>query len=140
MERKKNTIHKVQKTYSESFKIKVVDEIERGDLTQAGASRLYDISDSNVSRWVAVYGMNERVGKKVVVMTDREIREIDLLKKENKQLKRALEDSQFSNDVLEKYIQYIAEQNGIDLKKKIDSGLSEDTQKLLNSRLHKDQE
>lgn len=140
MERKKNTIHKVQKTYSESFKIKVVDEIERGDLTQAGASRLYDISDSNVSRWVAVYGMNERVGKKVVVMTDREIREIDLLKKENKQLKRALEDSQFSNDVLEKYIQYIAEQNGIDLKKKIDSGLSEDTQKLLNSRLQKDQE
>ena len=140
MERKKNTIHKVQKTYSESFKIKVVDEIERGDLTQAGASRLYDISDSNVSRWVAVYGMNERVGKKVVVMTDREIREIDLLKKDNKQLKRALEDSQFSNDVLEKYIQYIAEQNGIDLKKKIDSGLSEDTQKLLNSRLQKDQE
>ena len=84
--------------------------------------------------------MNERIGKKVVVMTDREIREADLLRKENKQLKRALEDSQFSNEVLEKYIQYIAEQNGIDLKKKIDSGLSEDTQKLLNSRLQKDQE
>lgn len=140
MERKKNMTHKIQKTYSESFKIKVVDEIEKGDLTQAGACRLYNISDSNVSRWVANYGMNERVGKKVVVMTDREIRESDLLRKENKQLKRALEDSQFSNEVLEKYIHYIAEQNGIDLKKKIDSGLSEDIQKLLISRLLRGQE
>ncbi len=140
MERKVKPIHKIQKTYSESFKIKVVDEIERGDLTQAGACRLYDLSDSNVSRWVANYGMNERVGKKVVIMTDREIRESDLLRKENKQLKRALEDSQFSNEVLEKYIHYIAEQNGIDLKKKIDSRLSEDTQKLVISRLLKGQE
>jgi len=73
-------------------------------------------------------------------MTDREMREADLLRKENKKLRRALEDSQFSNEVLEKYIQYIAEQNGIDLKKKINSGLSEDTQKLLNSRLLKGQE
>jgi transposase-like protein len=140
MERKKSMPHKIQKTYSESFKIKVVDEIEKGDLTQAGACRLYDLSDSSVSRWLASYGMNELVGKKVVIMTDREIRESDLLRKENKQLKRALEDSQFSNEVLEKYIQYIAEQNGIDLKKKINSDLSEDTQKLLNSRLQKGQE
>ena len=50
MERNKNKIHKIQKTYSESFKIKVVDEIEKGDLTQAGACRLYNISDSNVRR------------------------------------------------------------------------------------------
>jgi len=64
MERNKNKIHKIQKTYSESFKIKVVDEIEKGDLTQAGACRLYNISDSNVSRWVANYGMNERIGKR----------------------------------------------------------------------------
>ena len=140
MERKKSMPHKIQKTYSESFKIKVVDEIEKGDLTQAGACRLYDLSDSSVSRWLARYGMNELVGKKVVIMTNREIRESDLLQKENKQLRRALEDSQFSNEVLEKYIQYIAEQNGIDLKKKINSDLSEDTQKLLNSRLQKGQE
>ena len=43
MERKKSVTHKIQKTYSESFKIKVVDEIEKGDLTQAGACRLYKI-------------------------------------------------------------------------------------------------
>jgi len=127
-------------TYSEVFKMKVVDEIEQGYLTQAEASRLYNTSDSNISRWITEYGMNRKIGKKVIIMSDRELRQSELLKSENKQLKRALEDSQFSNLVLEKYIQFIAEEEGIDLKKNINSSFSKESQKILISRLLKDQE
>jgi transposase-like protein len=127
-------------TYSEVFKMKIVDEIEQGYLTQAEASRLYNTSDSNISRWIVEYGMNHKIGKKVIIMSDRELRQSDLLKSENKQLKRALEDSQFSNLILEKYIQFIAEKEGIDLKKNINSNFSKESQQILVSRLLKDED
>ena len=126
--------------YSEAFKMKLVDEIEKGYLTQAEASRLYDVGDSNVSRWVIKYGMNNQIGKRVIIMTDRELRESELLKRENKRLQRALDDTQFSNLILEKYIQFIAEEEGLDLKKSINSSFSEKSKKILISRLIKNQE
>lgn len=140
MLKKKNGGAERQLNYSEIFKMKVVDEIEQGYLTQAEASRLYNIADSNISRWVLNYGMNRKIGKRVIVMSDRELRESELLKREIKQLKRALEDSQFSNIVLEKYIQFIAKEEGLDLKKNINSNFSKDSQKILISKLLKDQE
>ena len=140
MLKKKSTVPKMQRIYSETFKMKIVDEIEQGDLTQAESSRIYNVSESTVSRWLASYGMNDKIGKKVMIMTERETREADLLKKENRQLKRALEDSQFSNKILEKYIKFMAEEKGIDLKKNINSGFSKESQKILVSRLLKDQE
>ena len=126
--------------YSEAFKMKLVDEIEQGCITQAEASRLYNIPDSNISRWVIKYGLNSQIGKKVIIMTDRELREGEVLKRENKLLKRALEDTQFSNLILEKYIQFIAEEEGLDLKKSISSGFSAKSKKILLSRLLKEKE
>ena len=51
MLKKKSTVPKMQRIYSETFKMKIVDEIEQGDLTQAESSRIYNVSESTVSRW-----------------------------------------------------------------------------------------
>ncbi|MGI6197675.1 MAG: transposase, partial [Candidatus Cloacimonadaceae bacterium] len=43
--------------YSEAFKLKVVEEIERGHLTITKAMRLYDIKGSaTIYNWIRKYG------------------------------------------------------------------------------------
>ena len=48
---------RTQKDYSLSFKLQVVEEIERGELSITGATRKYGVqSDSSITRWLHKYG------------------------------------------------------------------------------------
>ena len=50
-------VKRTQKDYSMSFKLQVVDEIERGELGIKGAARKYGIqSHSTVTNWLRKYG------------------------------------------------------------------------------------
>ncbi len=55
----KETTKRYQRSYSVVFKMKVVDEIENGCLSQGEAQRLYHISSiSTIQGWIKKYGMN----------------------------------------------------------------------------------
>lgn len=50
-------VKRTQKDYSDSFKIQIVTEIERGELSTTGAKRKYGIqSRSTVVNWLRKYG------------------------------------------------------------------------------------
>jgi len=52
-----NYVKRTQKDYSESFKVQVVTEIERGELSTSGAKRKYGIqARSTVVNWLRKYG------------------------------------------------------------------------------------
>ncbi len=78
--------------YSEVFKRKVVKEIEDGVLTISQARTIYNIGGSStLKRWINEYGINDRIGRTVHVMSKTEETENILLKREVKMLKQALE-------------------------------------------------
>jgi len=52
--------------YSESFKLEIVSEIEKGKLTVNEASKLYEINGSNtIYKWLRKYGKNHLINKVV---------------------------------------------------------------------------
>lgn len=97
--------------------MKLVDEIENGILTQTEACKLYSISGSTLWGWVKKYGINEQIDKKVIIMTREEESELLLLRRENKQLRRSLEDSQIRSLAYECLVDEASKYTKIDLKK-----------------------
>lgn len=116
MEKVKN-VRKNYRSYSIAFKMKLVDEIENGILSQNEACKMYKISSSTLSGWVTKYGINEQIDKKVIIMTREEESELLMLRRENKQLKRSLEDSQIRSLAYECLVDEASKYTKIDLKK-----------------------
>ena len=109
-----------QQTYSESFKIQLVRDIERGKLTQSSAQTLYKIKGhSTILKWLRKYGVGDysvsRIhSKRSCIVKDKEL----LLKNEIKALKQELDDARFKNIVLETFIDVADRELGTDLRKK----------------------
>jgi len=62
----KNSNERMQVRYSDAFKLKVVQDIEKGKLTISEARRLYEINGTNtVYRWLRKYGKNDLIQKVV---------------------------------------------------------------------------
>lgn len=119
------------KTYSIAFKMKIVDEIENGILSQFEACKLYKISDSTLNSWVKKFGVNERIDKKVIIMTRAEESELLALRRENKQLKRSLEDAQIRSLAYECLVEEASSYTNMDLKKNFGSVVREIVKKRL---------
>ena len=106
-------------SYSEVFKRKVVKEIEEGILTISQARTVYDIGGSStIGRWLREYGINDRVGKVVHIMTNTEERENLILKRDLELMKKALGDAQVKLKVYEALVDIAHDKYGLDLKKK----------------------
>jgi len=90
---------RTQRDYSYSFKLQVVDEVERGELSTTGALKKYGIqSSSTIRRWLRKYGNFDRTyDLKIKKMKSPEQKlleleqQIKLLKRKNKSLERQLE-------------------------------------------------
>lgn len=120
--------------YSIAFKLRVVDDVESGLLNAEEARRLYGIGGRNtVHEWIAQYGKNIRIGKKVYIMTQKEENELLRLKRENNYLKKCLENALVKELTLESLIEVVQEEYGVDLKKKINSKLLDEARKKLNN-------
>lgn len=129
-----------QNRYSVSFKMKVVEEIENGLISQYAATRLYGIPSATLVDWVKRYGYNTKIDKVVYVMTAEEERELYRLRKENASLNRALEDSHLRNIALESLIEVADKKYGFDLKKNFGAQLSEELKKKLGFLVSKEED
>lgn len=76
--------------YSESFKRRLVLEVETGSVPLTRVARKYGVkSHSSLIQWMRRYGSG-KLGKVIRVETPDELNELARLKKENKNLKEAL--------------------------------------------------
>lgn len=111
--------------FSESFKIYVVSEIEKGRLTQAEANRKYDIlGHSTVLKWIRKYGSTKYEHRKAATMS-KDTYEVLRLENEVKALKKELEDARLKNVVLDTFVDIAEKELGIPIRKKYGARQSE---------------
>jgi transposase-like protein len=123
---------KTSRKYSVAFKMKIVEEVENGLLSIQDARKLYGVpGKGTIPEWVKRYGMNQRLERTVYVMTHDEELELIRLRKENRRLQRALDDSQIKTIALESLIEVAEEKYHLDIKKKYGSQVLEELKKKL---------
>jgi len=118
--------------YSEAFKLKVVDEIERGKLTISEASRLYEIKGSStIYKWIRRYGRNHLISKTVRIEMKNEKDIIRAKEEKIRELEKALASTTVQNLCQKCYIESLESRISEEEKKTLLSSLSPEYKRVL---------
>ena len=110
---------RVFKRYSESFKQKVVSEIESGVLTIHQAQKQYRIgSHGTIINWIKQLGKNHLLAQRVRIETTDEVNQLTQLTADKQRLESALAQAHLKIGTLESQLAQAEELFGIDIKKK----------------------
>jgi len=115
-----------QRDYSYSFKLQVVGEVERGELTKSQAKRKYGIQgDSTIRKWIEKFGKFDRtyeLAKKKMKSPEQKILELEqklkLLQKKNKSLEREIDQTNKKAIFFDMMIDIAEEELKIPIRKK----------------------
>jgi len=109
--------------YSESFKLKVLDELTKGNHSKRQIALTYGVQSSTINEWIRKYDRKDLMNTRVTVQTDDEITRIKALQKELKQLKELLIRKDLDKLINDSYLEIAAEKLGYkdvqELKKKL---------------------
>ncbi|WP_241836911.1 transposase [Aequorivita sp. KMM 9714] len=109
--------------YSESFKLKVLDELSKGNHSKRQVGLLYGIQPSTINEWIKKYNRKDLMNTRVLVQTDDELTRIKALQKELKQLKELLIKKDLDKLIDDSYLTVAAKKLGykdaLELKKKL---------------------
>ena len=123
--------------FSEDFKRKKVEEIDKRITTISDICKEYDVSNTAVYRWVYKYSLMRKKGVKMVVEAQSDTAKIKALKEHIKELEQLLGQKQFEVDFMEKQMEIASEDYGVDFKKKPSgpaSSGSGDTEESTNTK------
>lgn len=112
---------RINRYFSESFKRKKVQEIEKKLSTVLEVSREYEVSTTAVYKWINKYSRNRKRGVKQVVELMSDTRKIQDLKARIRELEQMLGQKQFEIEFKNKMIDIAEELYDIDIKKKLGS-------------------
>ena len=98
--------------YSESFKLKVLAELSKGNHSKRQIALTYGIQSSTINEWIKKYDRKDLMNTRVTVQTDDEITRIKALQKELKQLKDLLIKKDLEKLVNDSYLEVAAENLG----------------------------
>lgn len=114
---------KVIRRYSESFKLKILNELTSGKLNKYQLGKLYGIAPSTINEWIKKYNRKDLMNTRVMVETKDEITRIKALQKEIEQLKKLLLKKDMDQLVDDAYLEVAAQKLGyrsvLELKKKL---------------------
>lgn len=117
----KETSNRVNRYFSESFKRKKVQEIEKNISTVREVCREYEVSTTAVYKWLYKYSRNRKRGVKQVVELMSDTRKLQDLKARIRELEQMLGQKQFEIEFKDKMIDIAEEMYDIDIKKKLGS-------------------
>lgn len=110
--------------FSEAFKKEKVKLIENRQFTVKQLSRIYEVSETAIYKWIRTYSTKISKSEKVVIEKESEgAKTLELLNQVAK-LERKIGQKQLEIDYLEKVIELGNEEVGFDIKKKYASGCS----------------
>ena len=98
--------------YSESFKLKVLAELTKGNHSKRQIALTYGIQSSTINVWIKKYDRKDLMNTRVTVQTDDEFTRIKALQKELKQLKDLLIKKDLDKLVTDSYLEVAAENLG----------------------------
>ena len=109
--------------YSESFKLKVLAELSKGNHSKRQIGLLYGIQPSTINEWIKKYNRKDLMNTRILVQTDDELTRIKALQKELKQLKELLIKKDLDKLIDDSYLTVAAKKLGYkdvsELKKKL---------------------
>ena len=115
---KLNVFVRQTRYFSEVFKRKKVNELDKRLTTIAEISREYEVSRVTVYKWIYKYSLMRKKGVKMVVEAESDTAKIQALKTHISELEQLLGQKQFEIDFLKKQIEIASDQYGVDFKKK----------------------
>ncbi len=98
--------------YSESFKLKVLDELAKGNHSKRQIALTYGVRSSTINEWIRKYDRKDLMNTRVTVQTDDEISRIKALQKELKLLKELLVKKDLDKLMNDNYLEVAAEKLG----------------------------
>lgn len=104
--------------FSESFKRKKVDEIDRNLSTVAEISREYQVSRTAIHKWIQKYSLHHKKQIRQVIEMKSDTKKIAELKARIKELEQLVGQKQIQLEFSEKMVEIASEHVGFDLKKK----------------------
>jgi len=107
-----------RRIFSEDFKRKKVQEIETGQSRVCDICKQYQVSKTNVHRWISKFGSMRSKKERLIVETQSDTIQNIELKKRVAELERIVGQKQIIIDFQEKMIDLAEEEYGIDIKKK----------------------
>jgi len=115
MKRARKEDAKILRRYSEALKLKAVQAIDAGEMNQSEAARAYGCTKGAVNQWMKKYSKNRQRIKVVhVAMKDEQDR--------IRELESALAKAHMKLEVYEKMMEYVRDEDGIEVKKNTDTG------------------
>ena len=120
------------RSFSDSFKLQKVREIETGKSRVSDICKQYEVSNTSVYRWLDQFGLMKDKKERLIIETQSDTRELWELKKKVAELERIVGQKQILIDFKDKMIDIAEEMYGIDIKKKFStrqSDTSSDTAK-----------
>lgn len=113
-----------RRTFSESFKIKKVREIETGITKVSDICKSYDVTKAAVYKWMNKYGIMKDKKERLVVECESDTKELLALRKKVAELERIVGQKQLLIDFKDKMIDIAEDMYGVDIKKKFSGQLS----------------
>jgi hypothetical protein len=105
--------------FSESFKKKKVEELDKKLTTVLDICNVYGVSNTAVYKWIYKYSHMRKKSIKIVVEPLSDTVKIKALKEHIAELEQMLGRKQFEIDFLQKQIDLVEEELGVDFKKKV---------------------
>lgn len=118
---KMTTEERRRRSFSTSFKIKKVKEIEQGKSTVSEVSKEYQVTTTNVYRWINKFGSMKNKTERVIVETDSDTKKLLEYKQKIAELEKIIGQKQILLDFKDKMIDLAEETYGVDIKKKFSS-------------------
>lgn len=98
--------------YSESFKLKILAELAKGNHSKRQIGLTYGVQSSTINEWIKKYGRKDLMNTRATVQTEDEITRIKALQKELKQLKELLIKKDLDKLVNDTYLEVAAQKLG----------------------------
>jgi len=115
---KMSTTERHQRRFSDSFKIQKVRELETGKSKVSDICQQYEVSSTNVYRWLNKFGSMKNKNERIVVETESDTQQLLALKRKVAELERIIGQKQVLIDFKDKMIEIAEETYGVDIKKK----------------------
>ncbi len=102
----------VVRRFSESFKLKILDELSTGKYSKRQLANIYGMGRSTINDWIKKYDRKDLMNTRVMVETKDEISRLKALQKEIEQLKNLLIKKDLDKLVQDSYLEVAAENLG----------------------------
>lgn len=117
---KQSIAERRRRIFSDDFKQKKVREIEQKVTTIAEVCRQYEVSATNVSKWLQKFGTNQMKGTRTIVEPESDTRKLLEMKAKIAELERIIGQKQLQIEFRDKIIDLAEEAYGVDIKKKFE--------------------